>query len=145
MDPLSALSIAAAVVQFADFGVRLVKNAVELYQAPAGQKRDHLDLAIVSQDLLQLTDSIDSKIKEKHHVAGEVFVRLAGECASINNELQAILEKLRARGTTRLALAVDSWVVALKQVGYTGDLDVLARRMGEVRQQMNVALLYLLL
>ena len=145
MDPLSALSIAAAVVQFADFGVRLVKNAVELYQAPSGQKRHHLDLAIVSQDLLGFVGSLESKIKDRRNVAGEVFLRLAGECASINNELQAILEKLRARGTTKIALAVDSWVVALKQVGYTGDVDVLARRMGEVRQQMNVALLYLLL
>jgi hypothetical protein len=143
MDPLSALSVAAAVVQFADFGSRLVKNVVELYQS--GQKRDHVELSVVSQDLSRLAASVESKIAGNRSVAGEVFLRLVGECAAVNDELQAILEKLKARGDTKIALAADSWMVALRQVVAAKDIENLVRRLGEVRQQMNVALLYLLL
>jgi hypothetical protein len=145
MEPLSALSIAAAVVQFADFGFRLAKNAHELYKASSGQKAAHLELLVVSQDLSRLADDVQDRMSGKQAVAGEVFLQLVGECASLHTELQGILAKLRAHGSTKTTLAASSWMTALKEVAAAGDMEKLASRLSQVRQQMNVALLYLLL
>ncbi|KAK3354070.1 hypothetical protein B0T25DRAFT_225232 [Lasiosphaeria hispida] len=145
MDPLSALSIAAAVVQFADFGFRLVKSAHELYKSPSGQKSEYVELSIVSHDLSHLADAVGAKLGDNEGPAGEVFFRLSRECASTNDELQEMLGKLKARGSTKIALAADSWRVTLRQVATAGDIERLANRLSQIRQQMNVALLYLLL
>ncbi|KAK3299633.1 uncharacterized protein B0H64DRAFT_102915 [Chaetomium fimeti] len=144
MDPLTALSTAAAVVQFADFGYRLVKNAHELYTSPQGQKSKHIELSIVSHDLSRLADAVEAKLGDNEGPGGEVL-RLCRECASTNHELQEILGKLKARGKTKVALAVDSWRVTLKQVATADNIEKLANRLNLIRQQMNVALLYLLL
>jgi hypothetical protein len=144
MDPLTALSAAAAVVQFADFGFRLVKSAHELYTSPAGQKTEYIQLSIVSHDLSHLADAVKAKLGDNNWAPGEIL-RLCRECASTNEELQDMLGKLKARGDTKLSLAADSWRATLRQVATASDIEKLANRLSEIRQQMNLALLYLLL
>ena len=144
MDPLSAFSTAAAVVQFVDFGYRLVKGAHELYTSPVGQKSEYIELSVVSQDLSNLADAVKAKLGENAGPPEEVL-RICRECASTNDELQQILRKLKAQGDTKFALAADSWRVALRQATTAGDIEKLADRLSQIREQMNVALLYLLL
>ncbi|UKZ65081.1 uncharacterized protein TrAtP1_006283 [Trichoderma atroviride] len=120
MDAVSALGVAAAVVQFADFGYRLIKRAHELYKSPTGQYLEHIELSVVSQDLLRLADDIGAKLGENKGSAAEIYVRLHGESADI----------IRAM---------------FREVAAASDIEKLANRLGEIRQQMNVAMLYMLL
>ncbi|KAF8846688.1 hypothetical protein BDZ45DRAFT_755757 [Acephala macrosclerotiorum] len=53
MDPLAALSIAAAVIQFVDFGLTLVSEGVEFYESGSLAKNDELEL--ITKDLTRLT------------------------------------------------------------------------------------------
>ncbi|KAK3305673.1 uncharacterized protein B0T15DRAFT_556009 [Chaetomium strumarium] len=133
-DPLSALSVAAAVVQFADFGFRLLKSTRELYKSPSGQKAAHIELSVVSQNLSRLAAFVEAKIEENAGPSAQVFLGLCRECASTNDELQEILSKVEARGSTNVMLAADT----------AGDIERLANRLASIRQQMNSALLYLL-
>ncbi|KAK4070987.1 uncharacterized protein Triagg1_6354 [Trichoderma aggressivum f. europaeum] len=135
----------AAVVQFADFGFCLVYSAWELYKSPSGQQSGYIDLSVVSQDLLSLANAIRAKLDESQESGGEVFVRLYRECKSTNNELQSILKKLKVRGSSKIELAADGLRVAFRQVAAAGDIEKLADRLSQIRQQMNVGLLYLLL
>jgi hypothetical protein len=105
MDPLSVLSVAAAVVQFADFGFRLVKSVHDLYKSSSGQKAEHIELSVVSQDLSRLAASVEAKFEENTGPSAQVFLSLCRECASTNDELQEILSKLEARG-----LPKSSWL-----------------------------------
>lgn len=145
MDPVSALGVAAAVVQFADFGFRFIRSAVELYKSPTGEKPEYIELSLVSQDLSRFADAIGSKLGEDKGLAGEVFLRLHGECMSTNKELQRSLNKLKAKGSTKIELAADGLRAAFREVGAAGDIEKLADRLDEIRQQMNVAVLYMLL
>lgn len=145
MDPVNAVGIAAAVVQFADFGFRLIKSAWELYKSPSGQVSEHIELSVVSQDLSSLADAIKAKLDESPGSVGKVFTRLHGECKSTNDRLQNILNQLQVRGSTKIALAADGLRVALKQVAAVDEIEKLANRLKQIREQMNVGLLYLLL
>ncbi|EHK40223.1 hypothetical protein TRIATDRAFT_41622, partial [Trichoderma atroviride IMI 206040] len=145
MDAVSALGVAAAVVQFADFGYRLIKRAHELYKSPTGQYLEHIELSVVSQDLLRLADDIGAKLGENKGSAAEIYVRLHGECMSTNDELQSILSKLEAKGSTKIKLAADIIRAMFREVAAASDIEKLANRLGEIRQQMNVAMLYMLL
>jgi hypothetical protein len=110
MDPVSALGVAAAVVQFADFGYRFITNAIELYKSPSGEKAEYIELSNVSQDLSRLADAIGAKLGKNKGPAEEIFCRLHDECLSTNEELQSKLAKVRARvslNPSRIKLAAD--------------------------------------
>ncbi|KAK3375813.1 hypothetical protein B0T24DRAFT_617096 [Lasiosphaeria ovina] len=162
MDPLTALSVAAAVVQFADFGCRLLRRAYEIYESPKNQSAKNIELSTVSRDLAHLVQDVELKLGEngnetenrngqgqaqsqEEQYPNEAFMRLCRECRETNGQLQAIIGKLQARGTNRLSLAASSWMVALRQVAAAGDLDRLTERLNQIRQQIMVALLSQLL
>lgn len=55
MDPLSALSVAAAVVQFVDYGTRLVSKTRELYKSTQGALTTNIELEAASKRVQYLT------------------------------------------------------------------------------------------
>ncbi|KAK4080937.1 hypothetical protein Trihar35433_2042 [Trichoderma harzianum] len=141
MDPVNAVGIAAAVVQFADFGFRLVKNAHGLYKSPSGQAPEYINLSEVSEDLLRLADAIGAKINNIQGPAGDVFLRLRDKCKSTNDELQSILNRLKVQGTTKIELAADGLRVAFRQVAAAGEIERLANLLNQIRQEMNMAMI----
>ncbi|KAL6819886.1 hypothetical protein V8C40DRAFT_65726 [Trichoderma camerunense] len=146
MDPANAVGIAAAVIQFADYGFRLIKDAHELYSSSSGQKSEHIQLSVVSQNLSDLADAIGGKLDESQGSAGEIILRLHGECKSTNDELQSILRKLRVKvGSNKIELALDGLRVAFRQVAAADDIEKLEDRLNRIREEMNVGLMYLLL
>ena len=147
MEPLSALSVAAAAIQFADFGSRLLKNALQIYSSPSNQTAQSIQLSTVSHDLTTLIDDLELKLLESQNVGqlNETFLRLCRECKETNTELQAILDKLQARGSNQISLAASSLLVAFKQVAAADEVDRLTNRLDQIRQQIMVALLSQLL
>ncbi|KAH6856112.1 hypothetical protein B0I37DRAFT_351213 [Chaetomium sp. MPI-CAGE-AT-0009] len=147
MDPLSALSVAAAVAQFAEFGYKLLKNTHEIYQSSSGQNAKTIDITTVSKDLRTLAEDMDQRIGDIQGPSAVIFRRLCQECRSVYDQLAAILEAVRrnASGSNKLSVAAASFTSAVRLASKTGQIEELASRLGEVRQQMTVALLGLLL
>ncbi len=44
LDPLTAVSLASSVVQFTDFGIKLIRGSIKLYETPDGVHADYADL-----------------------------------------------------------------------------------------------------
>lgn len=59
MDPLTALSLASSIVQFVDFGIKLVGKANEIREA--GSTIDNVILQSVTKDLVQINSSLVSQ------------------------------------------------------------------------------------
>ena len=55
MEPISALSVAAAVVQFVDFGKHLLSDACEIYRSPSGETTKMVDASTILKDLAFFT------------------------------------------------------------------------------------------
>ena len=51
MDPLAALSLAGNIIQFVDFGGRLLGGAGEIYRSADGSLKVHDELELVATDL----------------------------------------------------------------------------------------------
>jgi len=145
MDPLSALSISAAVIQFVEFGHGLITNTLKIYKSASGDESNHVELSIMSKDLSTLAADVEARFAGHGGLAGDMFRRLHQDCKTAHHELENILRKLEARGTTKLALVRSSFLAALKQVTTGADIQALADRLNEIRQQMMVALLSLLM
>jgi hypothetical protein len=51
MDPISALGLAANIVAFVDFGLKVIKSATEVYRSTVGATDDVQDAAIITDNL----------------------------------------------------------------------------------------------
>ena len=51
MDPFSALGLASNVVQFMEFGTKLISASLELYNSKDGTSSPNSELGIITKDL----------------------------------------------------------------------------------------------
>lgn len=145
MDPLAALSVVAAVIQFVDFGLRLVSDGAELYERGSVGRNDELEL--IARDLTRLTDDIvaapthwlDSSEDEA------ALKKAAGLCQEIGNELLNHLEKLRVQPSgNRLRLGLDSFRKSLRNVRKRNKTQSIETRLKRARGQVKMNVLNLL-
>lgn len=64
MDPLSAIGIAASIVQFLDFSQKLVSGTLELYRASDGATSYNSHLEYITNDLSQLCGTLERASQE---------------------------------------------------------------------------------
>ncbi|KAI0425195.1 hypothetical protein F5Y09DRAFT_111754 [Xylaria sp. FL1042] len=156
MDPLSILSVAAAVAQFLDFATKIIVDTKEVYDSSLGQTQNDIELSKISHDFSSFTHDLSSKMSKlmqddaSENAALEVekdtiatLLRLCGESKAINKEIQAILTELRVGGTTKIRLAAKSFVAALRRVWSADRIQRLEHRLDENRKQVTMAMLVL--
>lgn len=67
MDPLSALSLAACVVQFLDFGSKLVRETKEIAEGGSTVSVEHLSRVTV--DLIRFNSALDQQVRFRSSIA----------------------------------------------------------------------------
>jgi len=111
MDPLTSLSVAAAAVQFLDFGTRLVHDSVTLYRGLDGDEHPTVELSRVSADLLKLSQAIDDKIAivgslDRPIAASEgAIISHCRRCQEICREMSELVDKIHGTGIDQVAFA----------------------------------------
>lgn len=60
MEPVAALGVAAAVVQFVDFSSRLVSKGHELYHSATGELAENAEMEKASKRLQELVEPLQS-------------------------------------------------------------------------------------
>ena len=64
MEPLTALSVATSVIQFVDFGSKLLSNSRKLYKSADGVLQENLDTEVLTNDLQKLLLGLQRKLPE---------------------------------------------------------------------------------
>jgi hypothetical protein len=103
LDPMSALSLASSVVQFVDFGIKLVSEGVELYEKGTLANNDEIEQ--ITRDLTQLTEELTAtpqvaldhaRIVTKPPSRDELALQeLACSCKLLGDQLLNILDGLK--------------------------------------------------
>lgn len=151
MDPLTAVSLAAAIVQFTDYGVRLLSDGVETYKSVSGMTSEVVELTTIAEDLEQLSRSIQEKsaqlsdpILKPMRESEQNLLRLCGVCQKLSTELATAVSRLRTHSTERLELAVESFGVAVRKFWSRERIMNLRNQISDVRQQMMMAMMVFL-
>lgn len=100
MEPCSAISLAAAIVQFIQFGCSIMSKACEIYKSPSGSSSDHVELEIVANDTKELcgrlcTPPIEISNVEIEH---EPLVKMAKQCREAADEILNAVARAQAKG-----------------------------------------------
>ncbi|KAE9364398.1 hypothetical protein N431DRAFT_488965 [Stipitochalara longipes BDJ] len=141
MDPLTALSVAASVVQFVDFTFKVLSDAHQLYEN--GELSVHEQTSKVAHDLASFSRQLRKSIRDQNSTAALTeneleLDLLCRECASLSSELITKLENLKppARGHPW-----ESVGHALKSMWSRKDLNEVEVKLSKYRDAMNSRLL----
>ena len=143
MDPLSGLSLAGTIVQFVDFGLRVVSKGNQIYRSVDGALTENLDLEAITNDLIV----IQTKLLCPRPVSSptpmpseevEAFEKLGTASARAAEKLLERLNMAKAQGRFR---AWKSLRQALKSVWSKGDIEEMANRLQWFRSELQLRLL----
>ncbi|KAI0172494.1 hypothetical protein GGR52DRAFT_409525 [Hypoxylon sp. FL1284] len=162
MDPLSILSVAAAAVQFLDFGSRVLVDTRETYRSSLGRKQNNIELSTVANDIRRLMSDVESKLsgftfqhdeaalrhtdgdsRQRGNATKDTLIRLCHQAEGIGSELQVMLDKLQARGKTSLGLAASSFITVLKGICSDEKIQDLKKRLDETQKQIMMEIMVL--
>lgn len=142
LDPISALGVAAAVVQFVDFGFELTSKSRELAKSSTGSLIDHRDLIDAANRLEILDDRLQksSAIVQQQKLSREeeALLEVSGKCRKTAGELRKTLESIAAKpgeGTFK------SFRQAFKAVWHKDSIENMRSRINDLQQQLCIHLL----
>ena len=99
MEPLSALTVACAVIQFVEFGSKLVGTSLEVYQSVDGAPEDIIEIKALAAHAEQLSKKISLSSQTGISSTGaqdEAKLReLATRSEKLGHEIVSILSKIR--------------------------------------------------
>jgi hypothetical protein len=138
MDPASALGVAAAVVQFVQYGGSLVSKARQIHER--GALLDYIDCQNATLRLTELTNSINASLSicktdsiPSDATALEVICQ---NCLGLSEELLSRLRSLSIDENSKRR-RWKSFRQALKAVSSKEGVDSLARRITGYRDELN--------
>lgn len=141
LDPFSALSAAAAVVQFIDFGCQLVAKGYRLHRSPSGALAENLDVEAITTDLMEINSKMQDQTRMVCRTDDEhLLANLSSQCTKIGGELLRHLEMLKVPHATKQR-TWKSVRQALKNVWTKKDIDELAATLLSFRGQMEFRIL----
>ncbi|GAB1315850.1 hypothetical protein MFIFM68171_06060 [Madurella fahalii] len=95
MDPLSIIGVAAAAVQFLDFGTRLLAETIGVYQGASAANARLLDIAKVSGELAAFTRQVREKMSplaRPNHALTISEIALLDACQACESASQGVME-----------------------------------------------------
>jgi hypothetical protein len=143
MDPVSTLSLAAAIVQFVDFGCRVLGKSHEIYKSASGNLAEDVETQSVTEQLKVLTGKIDQAIDcevSGWNESEKDLKRMARICGTTSSELLCMLEEL-ARNSSRFR-SWDSFKKAFRSMRKRADIEKLKDRLEKMKSQLSLLMLH---
>lgn len=139
MDPLSALSVAAAVVQFLDFSGTIVTSTYKIYKSTSKKNEGNDTITSITAQLVDLTSELErsATVSPVSKVDQEIII-LCQQCKKTADNLLDALKQLNAGSGVTLW---DSFKIALRSVWSQGEIDALQGRLDSYRQQISMHIL----
>ena len=142
LDPLTAVSLASAVVQFIDFSIKILTETQEIYQSVSGTTRKNVTIGEITQDTRELSQNVT---RNRYMCQGQAYdaalVRLAESCEKEADALLLILDGLK------VPPGASHWTSlkkAIKTASQKGKIRELESRLNKLQKQVNSHILFMM-
>ena len=148
MDPLSALSVAAAVIQFIDYSTRIVSKGKELYKSADGALAENIELETASVRLQNLSRTLKDSLRANQQAPKEgvaskndgALETICEACVTVSKEFVDKLENLKVpEGHSHKKWK--SFRQALKTVWTKEKIEEVAQRLAKLRADLDTNVL----
>jgi hypothetical protein len=142
LDPLSAASLAAAILQFVDFGSKIIVSGYETYRSTQGATEENVDLEYLTQKLYKFQDQLSTSSSKLVH-SDQELQKLAQKCSYIAGDLLVLLDslKVKEKGLVR------TWEALRQSCRLVWKKDEIAKKeklLDSITGQVNSRLLYMI-
>lgn len=147
MDPLTAFSVAGTVIQFVDFGTKLLSGANEFYKAPSGALAANVQLELVTSDLYSVLSRLgnfsnastkETPLPDEERELEINLTRICDEAAAIAKNLMDHLERLKvddsAKGHRRVWASLSK---AVESAWTRKERDEMKSKLRELREALD--------
>ena len=140
-ESILAFGIAANVIQFIDFGCKILSTGYQLHKSGDLKENDYL--ADISCDLSKVSNDLDHVLLRSAFTAASSqneldLQNLAARSKEVCIELSETLDKLKLKGPPRV---LKTFRVALMNVWSESKIDKLQKRLDGFRQELVVRIL----
>jgi hypothetical protein len=142
MDGLSALSVAASVAQFIEFGSSLVSKSQEIYKSGNGALAQNIESAAAAERLSELTTGLKASICLEKAAGDHASTQqqsleaICNGCIEVSGELLMRLDKLKVEEGSKNR-RWKSFRQALKSVWCKSSIDAIAKRLESFRKELD--------
>jgi hypothetical protein len=146
MDGLSALSVAASVAQFIEFGCGLFTKSKEIYNSTHGALLPQVEIEFATKRLVELSGRIETSVSLQTGPNPSAIMEdralrdICQACLSLSNQLLSKLNTLKVADGQRNR-GYKSFRQALKSVWSKREIDDLAERLNVLRQDLDAHVL----
>ena len=137
LDPLTAIGLASAIVQFFDFSTKLVHDAKEIYESTSGATEANRGLEVVVDNMKNLYSTLKAEDPSLQSDAELALCRIAKECDSLSTEIFEILQKVKPKKSNSFILSSST---AIKSMWYAGKIADLKATLDSYRGQLALPL-----
>ena len=139
MDPLTAFSLAGNIIQFVDFGTRLLSTTRALYRSSVGSLAIDDELELVTADLSILIAKLKHSAVSRQDGSSS-FDKICDEAVGVATEIVSKLEGLRLQeGKFRLWRSLQK---AVKEIWSKKELYGLVERLDRLRKALDSKVLF---
>ncbi|MCJ1437265.1 hypothetical protein MMC27_006651 [Xylographa pallens] len=143
VDPFTALSLAGTVVQFVDYGSKLIKEGSELYHSAGGALPVNAELEKITVNLKEITKKLESSARTDTGSTGDTketgaLRSLAESCSEAADELLNVLEDLKVKGTNRQWQSLRQ---ALRSSHKKDEIRKIEKKLDKLQQMLNTRLI----
>lgn len=143
MDLLTAFSLAGTIVQFVDFGSKLLSRSHEIYQSTGGRLAVDEELELITADLSALVNKIrnarvqDSNKAPIHASKSQqaIFEKICDEATQIAQTILLKLAKLKIDDSKNRKL--ESFRIVWKRIWSQSEIDDLLGRLSRLKDVIN--------
>ncbi|KUJ06478.1 uncharacterized protein LY89DRAFT_692455 [Mollisia scopiformis] len=152
MDPLTALSVARTIVQFADFGTKLFSEGYEMYKATTGALTANDQLALITVDLRVLIEKLQqfhwefvgesvakspSADEQYHH---EIVEKICGDAVELADHILNRVDGLKVNGKKHRKW--NSFTQAIKSLWSREEIAGLVKRLSNLKDALLTRVIY---
>jgi len=146
LEALTALSLAAMIVQFVDFSSKLLAKGHEIYVSVDGASIENNDLEAATKNLRDLSGRLNVPAVSRRGDTAEAtsesevaLIQLTAKCSAVARELLTVLDHLKVQpGSNR---KWKTFQQALKSSLKQSQVDEIKSRLQAIRQELSLSVL----
>lgn len=142
LEPLSALSPAAAIIQFVDFSSKILVTGYGTYRSVDGTTQEQVELQQLTHSLYKFQDQLGTPSKQSIPDQ-RILEELARKCSLLAGDLLRLLDALKVK-EQGLLRTWDSFRKACRSVRKKGEIKRLEGLLDSISRQINSRLLYMI-
>jgi hypothetical protein len=98
LEALSAIALASSIIQFVEFGSKILASGYETYHSVHGTTDENVSLEYLTQSLYKFQDQLSTPSKPHEHSDHELQ-NLAKQCSYLAGDLLLLFDSLKVKET----------------------------------------------